>query len=47
MTESIEVFMQEALDGIIICRDCDNSIEPDCPKCICGWSNPIVDMGLI
>jgi len=45
--EPIEVIMQEALDGIIDCRNCGNSIEPDCEKCNCGWKNPIVEMGLI
>lgn len=45
--DPIEVIMREALDGIIECRDCGNSIEPDCAECNCGWENPIVSMGLI
>jgi len=39
--------LTEALDGVIECRNCGNSIEPDCPKCSCGWINPIVANGMI
>ena len=45
--EPIEVIMQEALDGIIECRNCGNSIEPDCENCNCGWENPLDAMGMI
>jgi hypothetical protein len=45
--EPIEEIMQEALDGVIECRNCGNSIEPDCDECSCGWQNPVVGRGLI
>ena len=45
--EDMEELLQEALSGIITCRNCDNPIEPDCDVCSCGWKNPIVSMGLI
>jgi len=47
MTKEFLEIMQEAVDGIISCRKCGNSIEPDCPKCVCGWINPVVAGGLI
>ena len=43
----MEDLLMEALDGIITCKKCGNSIEPDCEKCSCGWKNPLVSMGFI
>jgi hypothetical protein len=40
-------YLKQAVDGIIECADCGNNIEPDCPKCSCGWENPVVFAGLI
>jgi len=45
--DEITEIMKEALDGIIECRSCGENIEPDCPRCSCGWINPIVFMGMI
>jgi hypothetical protein len=45
--ENLEYYLEQALEGIIECDDCGNSIEPDCAKCHCGWLNPVVGMGLI
>lgn len=45
--DELEDILEEALDGIIYCRECGNMIEPDCPECSCGWINPIFEMGLI
>ena len=39
--------MEEALNGVITCRKCGNSIEPDCEECYCGWKNPLIAMGFI
>ena len=43
----MESLLEEAMDGIITCRKCGNSIEPDCEECICGWKNPLIEMGFI
>jgi len=44
----IESILEEAvMDGIIHCPECGNPIEPDCETCSCGWSNPMMGMGLI
>jgi hypothetical protein len=49
MTDQDDILelLKEAVDGIIECRKCGNSIEPDCPKCSCGWKNPVVYGGMI
>jgi len=40
--------LRQAMDGVIECEDCGNSLEPDCPSCgDCGWINPLIDMGMI
>lgn len=31
----------------ITCPKCDNKIEPDAMHCVCGWKNPLPEMGLI
>lgn len=38
------ILQQAAIDGII---ECENRLEPDAPKCHCGWKNPLVEMGMI
>jgi len=38
---------QAAIDGIIYCPKCGNSLEPDAEKCQCGWINPLRECGLI
>jgi len=44
----MESVLEEALSGIITCRGCGSSIEPDCSKCgDCGWKNPLIEMGFI
>ena len=44
----MESLLEEAaLEGIICCKECGNSIEPDCEMCSCGWRNPLVDGGFI
>ena len=48
MCEVNELLKEAAYDGVIKCRDCGISLEPDCPKCgECGWENPIVKLGYI
>jgi hypothetical protein len=44
---NMENLLEQALDGIIECEECGNQIEPDCPKCQCGWINPLIEMGFI
>lgn len=44
----IENLLEQAVtDSVIECEDCGNEIEPDCPACSCGWSNPLIDLGFI
>jgi len=44
----MENILEQAVnEGIITCRKCGESIEPDCEECSCGWVNPLVSMGLI
>jgi len=44
----MESLLEEAMDGVLICRKCGNRIEPDCEKCgECGWKNPLIEMGFI
>ena len=44
----MESLLEEALGGVITCRKCGNSIEPDCEECgECGWKNPLIEMGMI
>ena len=44
----IEEYMEEVNEyGYMYCDNCGNSIEVDCPKCSCGWENPIMNMGLV
>ena len=46
--EPIESILEEALSGVIDCRECGAGLEPDAPKCgECGWLNPVVGMGMI
>lgn len=46
-TELLYLMQQAAEEGVIECPECGNTIEPDCPKCYCGWENPIVRNGYI
>jgi rubrerythrin len=34
-------------EGVIDCPKCGNLIETDCPKCNCGWKNPMILLGMI
>ena len=43
----LENLLSEAIDGIITCRKCGNSLEPDAEKCKCGWVNPLIELGMI
>ena len=44
----IERLLEQALeDGFITCPHCGNHIEPDADSCICGWKNPLVELGYI
>ena len=47
MNEMEELLEQAAVEGIITCPECGNNIEPDCPKCQCGWKNKVLSYGLI
>ena len=43
-----EEMISEALDGVIYCRKCGESMEPDCEACPeCGKPNPLIVLGLI
>lgn len=45
---SVNRLMKQAVDkGYITCPRCGNHIEPDAERCICGWRNPLPDLGLI
>lgn len=35
------------MDGVIECRGCGSSLEPDAEECACGWINPLVVEGWI
>jgi len=39
--------LEEAIGGIITCRKCGNSLEPDAEECYCGWKNPLRTLGII
>jgi len=41
------ILKEAAEDGVITCRRCGNSIEPDCERCHCGWKNPLIELGMI
>ena len=47
MSDIEEILEQAVMDGMITCPKCGNNIEPDAEECICGWLNPIVEMGMI
>jgi len=41
----MEELLTQALDGIITCPQCGESLEPDADKCQCGWRNPPIAEG--
>jgi len=43
----MSILEEAANEGVITCPECGNTIEPDCEECCCGWTNPLVEMGLI
>ena len=43
----MEELLEMAVEGIIECPDCGNTIEPDCEQCHCGWNNPLIELGFI
>jgi len=44
----LEKMLQQAVEeGIIVCPEYGNVIEPDAEKCSCGWKNELVLEGLI
>lgn len=46
--KDMEQLLETALmEGIVVCDKCGNSIEPDAPKCHCGWKNPLIEGGYI
>lgn len=47
--ESDEAILREAaLEGVVECRGCGSSLEPDCSRCgECGWKNPLLAAGFI
>lgn len=47
--DSIEAILREAaLEGVVECRGCGMSLEPDCARCgDCGWRSPLIRGALI
>ena len=43
----MESLITQAMDGLIECPKCHESLEPDAEKCSCGWLNPLITGGLI
>ena len=44
----LKLLEQAATEGVIICPNCNSSLEPDCPECgNCNWKNPLISEGLI
>ena len=43
----MNILEQAVMEGVITCPKCGNSIEPDCEECCCGWTNPLIEMGMI
>jgi len=42
--EGYERLLRESIKkGTITCEHCGNILEPDDEKCLCGWSNPLID----
>lgn len=41
------ILKQAVTEGAIKCPNCGNLIEPDAPKCVCGWKNPLPAEGYI
>jgi len=46
---TLEAILREAvMESIITCPECGNRLEPDAETCgECGWSNPLIAMGMI
>jgi len=42
-----ELLKAAAIDGVITCPKCGNSLEPDAEKCGCGWKNILRLFGFI
>lgn len=48
MEDIMELLEDAAMDGVISCPECGNSLEPDCEECgECGTKNPLIELGLI
>ena len=46
--KEIERLLRDAaINGVIECLECGNPLEPDADECICGWKNPLLELGLI
>lgn len=43
----MKLLKQAAYDGVIECPNCGGNLEPDNPKCQCGWKNPLPARGYI
>jgi hypothetical protein len=46
-TDIVYILQQAVEEGIIVCPECGDEIEPDCPECFCGWENPLLANGYI
>ncbi len=45
---ALEKLLEDAaIEGVIECGKCGNSLEPDAEHCSCGWKNPLIKMGYI
>jgi len=42
-----EKLITQAMDGLIECPNCGESLEPDAESCRCGWLNPLITGGLV
>lgn len=42
-----KLLRRTATEGVIACPNCGRTLEPDAPKCVCGWENRLVKEGWI
>jgi len=42
-----KLLRQAASEGVITCPNCGRTLEPDAPKCVCGWENRLVKEGWV
>lgn len=46
-SRTTRLLKQASKDGVISCPKCGLHIEPDAPKCSCGWENLLIVEGYI